>query len=250
MICKNCDNNIEGKFCSNCGQSDRVRKINVSYLINELSTTVFQLNHGFLYTVKKLFISPGNSILEFIRGGRKSYFKPIAYVLLLSTIYALIANLIGEKTILGDGLAGWNNAYKEGVDTHKEMLYLNWFINNYAYTTLILLPLFSLASYLAFYKSKFNYFEHFVLNSYITGQQAIIYSIFIVLKSIIGENYFTESLPLALSLCFVFWAFLQFFKKEKSYKAILYTVLTYLLYFLFFTIFISIILIFSFQKTS
>ncbi len=238
MNCKNCKEKLDGKYCSNCGQSDRVGKIDLPYLFNELSTTVFQLNHGFLYTIKQLFIAPGKTIKQFIEGERKSYFKPIAYVLLLSTVYALIANLIDEKTIIGDAFTGWNNGYKDSTNSSKDISHLNWFVNNYAYTTLILLPFFSLASYLAFLESKFNYFEHFVLNSYLTGQQAIIYSVFIIFKSVFGENFFTDAFPVALSLGFVFWTFIQFFKKDKIYQTILFTILTY---FIFITIFASII---------
>lgn len=245
MLCKNCNAKLKGKFCSNCGQNIKVDKINFNYLIKELSNTIFQINHGLFFTIKKLFVSPGHSINEFLLGKRKNYFKPIAYVLLLATIYALIAKIIGGKTILDEALIGWNEAYKTSNSSkEKEIATLSWFIRNYAYTTLILLPFFSLASYIVFLESKYNYFEHIVLNLYITGQQALIYSFFLIIYSLI-ENPYIELIQIIIGVGYVFWTYIQFFKKKNILKIALLTTFSYFIYFFFILIFIAILLIIS-----
>lgn len=102
MNCKNCGAQLNGNFCSQCGQKAKIDTINLSYILSEVSDTFLQVNHGLFYTIKELFLRPGISIRDYLAGKRKSYFKPIAYVLLLSTIYALLASLISETTFLGE----------------------------------------------------------------------------------------------------------------------------------------------------
>ena len=90
MICKNCDHDFDGDYCNNCGQKSTVQNINFKFLIDEISNTVFQVNRGLFFTVKELFVRPGHSIREFLNGKRKQHFKPLAFVLVVSTIYVLV----------------------------------------------------------------------------------------------------------------------------------------------------------------
>ena len=177
MNCKNCNHEVDGNFCSNCGQSTQIDRINISSFSRELSEGVFQVNKGFFYTLKELSTRPGKSIQEYLQGKRKYHFKPIAYVLLLSTIYFLLSKITGSSTLSGDFLEGFSNADQETEVAKKQIKIIVWFVNHYAYTTLMLIPL---ASFISFKKSNYNYLEHIILNTYTTGQQAIIYSIFVI----------------------------------------------------------------------
>ena len=216
MNCKNCDKHIEGNFCGNCGQNTKIGKIDYKHVVNEIPDSLFQLNHGLLFTIKELFLRPGIRIREYLDGKRKNYFKPISYVLLLSTIYGLSSGLVDQKTLLGKFIQGISVAYAEDFKSNFVLEILDWIVSNHAYTTLILLPFFAMASYLVFIDFKLNYFEHIVINAYIAGQQAIIYFIFVVLQIITKiDNYFLSLTPLVLSFFFAFWVFYQFFGKNQ-----------------------------------
>lgn len=101
---------------------------------------------------------------------------------------------------------------------------------NYAYATLISIPFFSLMSYLSFLKSGKNYLEHVVINSYITGQQAIIYLIFGVIIYFYGSSEI-EYISLIISMLYTYWVYMQIFNKSHWALPLLWTTLTYLLYF-------------------
>ena len=244
MICKNCNNNFDGNFCNNCGQEATVGRIDFKYLIDGIANSIFQIDHGFLYTLKNLFIRPGNTIKDFLAGKRKPLLKPIAYVLFTATLYVITTYITGRNTYLVDVVSG----IAEGVNNNSEetsnsVRVLNWFASNHAYSTLLLLPFFTLASYLAFIKSKYNYFEHLVLNSYVSGQHMVIY----LMLSFVFHNYYSEIIPVLLGISYTFWVYNQFFKYKKSFSKILLTLLTYLVSLFFLILFLVMVIFVGFM---
>lgn len=238
MNCKNCDSSIDSNFCAHCGQNTKVDKLNLPNFLTEISDSVFQLNRGLFYTIKELFIRPGHAIREFIQGKRKGYFKPVAYVLTLSTLYFLISQISDHPTLIDDFISGYSNAGEdEGLKTNSSPI-LNWLSDNYAYTTLLLLPLFSLATYLSFSGLGQNYLEHIVINSYITGQQAIIYSFFMIIGVLINKEDITVLAAVIICTLFNYWTFSQFYKNVKSFKIVFRLILSYILYIVFLSIFL------------
>jgi hypothetical protein len=206
-----------------------VDRINLPNLLDEVSESVFQVNKGFFFTIKELFIQPGLSIKEFLNGKRKDHFKPIAYVLTLSTLYFLISRITHQNTWMDDLIQGFTSAesdYNSGIQVPA---ILTWFSKNFAYSALILLPIFSLTSYLMFFKFRLNYLEHIVINSYITGQQAIFYTLFAILETVV-KNKAIDIILFIATLSYTCWVFVQLFPKGKAVMNILRTILTYVLY--------------------
>lgn len=232
MNCKNCGHRVDEKFCSHCGQSSKVDRINFPNFLKEVSESVFQINKGLFYTLKELFVRPGNTLKEFINGKRKNHFKPIAYVLTLSTVYFLITQVTHQNTWMDDVVSGWMNGVtgsNSGVEISK---ITTWFSKNYAYSTLLLLPVFSIASYLSFFKFGKNYLEHIVINSYITGQQAFFYALFAIGGTVI-ESDAIEVFSFLVSISYTFWVFWQFFSEGNRMMVILRSIMTYMLYLIF-----------------
>ena len=232
MNCKNCGHRVDEKFCNHCGQNSKVDRINFPNFLNEVSESVFQINKGLFYTLKELFVRPGNTLKEFINGKRKNHFKPIAYVLTLSTVYFLITQVTNQNTWMDDAVSGWMNGVtgsNSGVEISK---IITWFSKNYAYSTLLLLPVFSVASYLSFLKFGKNYLEHIVINSYITGQQAIFYALFAIGGTVI-ESDAIEVFSFLVSILYTFRVFWQFFLEGNRTVNILRSIMTYMLYLIF-----------------
>lgn len=237
--CKNCGHALgeHDHFCPNCGQGTSVDKIQFKSLIQEFTESIFQFNHGFFFTLVSLFSHPGASLSEYLQGKRRTYYRPLAYALVLSTIYFLITRVIGQPTWMDDFVAGWLSETGDAVD--KSPVLLIWFSKNYAYASLLVLPVFSLASFLSFRKQGRNYTEHIVINSYITGQQAIFYSISSVISLFIEESWI-ETLPILVSMIYCYWVFQKLFTNSHSFFNLLRVILTYFLYLIFATILLGI----------
>lgn len=233
MICKNCQHNFEGKFCNNCGQSASVQKINFTHLLYEIPHGIFQINRGIFFTIKELFIRPGITVREYLEGKRKQHFKPLAFVFLMCTIYAFLAYFTDHSTFIRDAVTGFMEGGKSS-DKNKSYTILIWLADHFAYATLLLLPFFSLASYIFFFKSKYNYVEHLVLNMFLTGQQVLIYVLFSCLHFFFhGIDDFVQGISFFASILLTFRMFFQFFATKNAFLKITLTLLTYVFYLIF-----------------
>lgn len=172
--CLNCNAEINGQFCSNCGQSSETHKINLHYLWHDIQHGLLHVDKGILFTTKELFTRPGHSIREFLDGKRISHFKPISLVIILAGIYSLLShffhlNLFSTYYELkgsGDGFI----EFKTSVDKLSE-----WLSQHYSVLALVQIPIFSLGTYVMFKKEGYNYIEHLVINCFIAGQKLILH---------------------------------------------------------------------------
>jgi hypothetical protein len=226
---------VERNFCGHCGQSKNFSRINFSGFINNLSDSVFQVNRGLFFTSWSLLVRPGESLKNFLEGKRKPYFKPFAFLLTLSTFYFLIAELTHQSTWIDAFYSGWMSGASDFKQESNAQKVLGWFVYNYRFSILFLLPVYSLASFLSFRKFGFNYLEHIVINCYISGQQALIYGIFSLGEALL-RNQLLENTSFFFSFGYAVWVFWRLFDQKKPSGRVFRTFLTYILYGLFGTL--------------
>ena len=232
--CKNCNHNFEGEFCPICGQTIHTHEINFTSIIHEIQHSLLHIDKGILYTTKELFSRPGHTIKEYINGKRVKHFKPIAYILVLSTIYTLLTNVTHQSSYFDKMLQGATNGSKGGSNHSLDLFVelLKWLANHYAYATLIFIPLASLASYLAFFRAKYNYFQHIILNAFVAGQKTVIFLVMLPITYIFNNQNLTDTidvLTLLAGIILSFWSYFQFFNSTKPYKRILLIIWAYVL---------------------
>lgn len=238
MICKNCGHSYDGNFCNECGQSSKVRRIDFKFLINEIPNSIFYIDRGLLFTIKELSIRPGHAIREFVVGKRIQNYKPISYFLIASALYVIATHLMGRNTFIADFVSGFALGMTE-QDQSSGAEIINWITNNQAYVALMFIPLFSFASYIAFKKTKYNYFEHLVLNLYITGHQMLIY---LILSFVITKESILIVLPILIGMAYNIWAYFQFFDNKKNINKALLILMTYILFLVGFSVILFITL--------
>ncbi len=176
--CKNCNNPINGNYCSNCGQSSETGKIDFHYLIHEVQHSILHVDKGILYTIKELVLRPGSTIRSYLSGKRVNYFKPFAFVFILGTLYGFIAHFFKyypENEIMPS--LGYTESSLKYTQKTMELIY-----SNYSLAILILVPFSAFSTFIFFRKSIYNYWEHLIANSYIAGMQILILLIFYLLN--------------------------------------------------------------------
>ncbi|NRB84467.1 MAG: DUF3667 domain-containing protein [Winogradskyella sp.] len=246
MKCKNCGSAVYDKFCPHCGQRTSVSSISFKTLKDEFQNNIFQINRGFVFTIKELTLRPGHAIRDFINGKRKPFYKPLSFLLVTTTVYIFISYLLDVDSFLTNFL----NDFKEGFDNAKTESrefelsntgIIDWLKTNQTYLVFAFVPIFSLASFIVFFKAKYNYYEHLVLQLYITGQQFIIITVFTCAFFFNSEILIISTLfGCVLYSLYTYW---QFFNKKSFlnifFRYILIQILSFFSYF-----FISLIVIF------
>lgn len=227
--CKNCRKIRTGEYCSDCGQKFSVDRISLSYLLQQFSKDVLQFERGLLYTAVTLFYRPGQVIKDYISGKRISYTKPFTYLVLISAMYIYLSTIFGFETVMQDLIAGIQHglANDEKSSSSAMLSILTWFNSHYVASVLLSVPALSLATRYAFYKSGFNFYEHFVLNLYMSCQRMIIYA---ALGPIASISKVFEPIPLVLSLAYTVFAYFQIFDSSSIKRRIVSVVYTYLLF--------------------
>ena len=156
-LCKNCDTIFIGNFCPNCSQSAATKRIDAHYLLHDIPHSVLHIDKGLPYTFFQLSINPGKALLAYLKGKRVRFFKPFAYVIILSTLSSLFIKIASKDT---------------HIDTNNNILSV--FSHYPSILIFALIPLVAFISSLVFIKRDFNYWEHFLIHTYMAAQINII----------------------------------------------------------------------------
>lgn len=196
MACINCDNEHSEKFCPNCGEKAGVPKITFSSLFTNFFSTLTNMDKGFLFNLKNLFLNPHQIINDYIGGKRKNIFNPISYLFIAVTIYLLVDSFLHVST---DSTRMDNKMYSIGYEAGK-------FIQNY-FKYFWILSVFWLSIPTKLFFPKFNFVEHLAINSFVIGQATLVGTVlFAVFKISLTLN--------PVIYCFIIWMLYQVYKNK------------------------------------
>jgi hypothetical protein len=237
-ICKNCNQQFEGNYCNNCGQSANTHSINIHFLWHDIQEGLFHFERGILFTIKELFIRPGYTIREFLDGKRVKHFKPISFLIILATINGLLYHYLKINIVSATNRA-----------SHFASFMNEWRANHYSIIQLLALPAFTVASWVVFRKNNRNFLEHFVLNAYLIGLLVIAGIVLVPLFYIYRD---TSRLSIVLTISHLvnfpiaYWVYYQFFDQRDKIKLVFKILMTLLLYYFLFIV--TMILLFISKK--
>lgn len=210
--CLNCGHLVSGNYCGHCGQKAATHRFTLKHFIaHDIIHGAFHLDRGFPYTLKQLFTKP-YSIREFIEGKRVGHFNAITFLLLIIALNLFVQAATDydlqklAPASEGSGLIGQLQYYQK---KYIKELYL------------VTIPLASLFSYFVFKKSKLNFAEHLVLNTYKEGFVLLLNTLPILLLPL----FHTLSTKLLIQGVFglaaniwVIWYLHEIFRKDYNKK--------------------------------
>jgi len=167
MICISCKTERNANFCPNCGEKSEIKKITFKSITEDAFSTITNMDKGFLYNLKMLFINPKSISNDYILGKRKGILNPISFLILSVTMYLIMESLL----IVPKESTGVQNlpevyigkvAYAAGKYIHTYFKYF-WILS--------IIPL-AISTKLIF--RKYNFIEHLAINSFILGQATLI----------------------------------------------------------------------------
>ena len=247
--CLNCNSKLHGRYCSQCGQPSDTKKINLHYLWHDIQHGLLHLDKGVLFTTRELFTRPGNTIREFLNGKRVNHFKPISLVLVLAGLYSLLSHYF-ELNLLSNfyeinGSGGAIDKSKLAVDNISQ-----WVSNHYSILALFQIPLFSLGTYLLFRMVKYNFIEHLVINTFISGQKLLLHLATFPIYYWFNKTAFSRPIDQTIDMIgfvLAFWTIFQLFKEISPLQRFFRTLLSLVIPFILILI-LTVLIFFTFIK--
>jgi Protein of unknown function (DUF3667) len=218
--CLNCDNNFEGAFCNLCGQKAATHRFTMHEWLHEIPHSILHVDSGFFLTMKTLFLRPGNAVREYLLGKRKLLFSPFLYVLIMCGVYVVVSHFVENPA----------QEAKEFTNIQETLAYIDEHYYK-IFVVAMIVPM-TIGTYLAYFKSGYNFAEHLVLNAYLIGQLVIADVILILIASTsFDENHsqWFKFIDPILKYPYWFWMYWQFFKPQKWYWGILQFILSFIL---------------------
>ena len=203
----NCKIELTGEFCSECGLSKETKRIDRQYITEEIRS-VLNFDKGIFYTIKELFIRPGDTVKNFVDGDRKRIVKPIIFLIISSLIYTIGQQFLSyEAGYIKFDIADTN-------DTKIIIKVFDWFSKNYGYANIIMAAFIAIWTRLFFTKYNYNFYEIYILLCYIMGISVLIYTLLGIIESAI--DFTVIRLGIFISLTYNTWAIGQFFDRKKK----------------------------------
>jgi hypothetical protein len=202
--CKNCNSFFEGNFCSNCGQNADVKRFTVSNLSREFLKEFFDVDSNLLFTVKDLFLHPGEMLRGYITGKRIAYLNSFSYLLIVSLIAGFFYTWSGVP-----------NKIDEIMLTSGEII--KFTTNHFSYRMLLTIPAYAIMCSIIYKSYKYNFAEYFIINTYLISQSIIFMVLWIIIISFIkpGKTVF-EILYYSAFISFIIYQIIVYFHLFNS----------------------------------
>lgn len=231
--CTNCNQQLKPNenYCPNCGNPVKLKRIDKHYVSHEI-IHLLHFEKGFLYTIKGLTTRPGEAVREFISENRTKHMKPIAFLILTSLLFTLVAHFFHADKIV-------NEKEKLMFADSSIGAIMNWVQTNYGYSNIIMGGSIALCVKLLFRKYQYNFYEISVLLCFIMGQGMLLLTIQTFFLPLISNGTYQLILTI-VAFSYPTWAIGQFFDRKKV-TSYLKAFVAYLLGYIFF--YIAVILV-------
>jgi len=204
MNCTNCNSNLHGEFCSNCGQSQELKRINGQYIFSEISS-VLNFDKGILYTIKELLIRPGISVRKFILEDRRRLVRPIIFIIITSLVYTIAQQWLHFE----DGYVNYS-----GGDDSATVAIFSWVQKNYGYSNILMAIFIAFWIKVFFRTYDYNFFEILILLCFVMGIGMLVYTAFGVFEGL--TNIKVLHIGGFIGFLYAPWAIGRFFDKDKK----------------------------------
>ena len=166
--CKNCDQPLNGGYCSNCGQRD-IELLKFKKLIKDFFDHHLDLDSRIFRTIKYLMFRPGFLTIEYWNGRRARYVPPFKIYLLTSFLYFMVLSLNTNNQVVENDIV--ETKIEKNIDNNSDEndyfeSYFSFMQKNLKIVELILLlPLTALGLQLINRKIHNLYFSHHFIAS-------------------------------------------------------------------------------------
>ncbi|WP_374949877.1 DUF3667 domain-containing protein [Mucilaginibacter sp.] len=201
--CRNCNAVVAGKYCHDCGQPSILKRIDGHYIRHEIEH-ILHFERGIFYTVKGLFLKPGQTVRYFMTEDRSRLVKPVIFLIITSLIYSVINHFFHIEE-------GYVN-YQETKKSVNGYIF-EWVESHYGYSNIIMGVFIAMWLKLFFKKYQYNFFEILILLCFVMGMAMLIFTVFALVQGI--SHFKLLEIGGYAGVLYCSWAIGQFFSQKQ-----------------------------------
>ena len=190
--CRNCQSNLAGAYCANCGQRDVDLERPIWTLARDVVRETFEIDGRIALTIKTLFLNPGKLTSEFLAGRRRTYTSPLRLYLVISIAFFLLAAWAARTGLLLEP------GQDPGFDAAVQARFLS---DDLPRLMFLLLPVFALLLK-AFFRDRL-YFDHLIFSLHLHSAAFVIFALILPLEEPASRQLVQLLLQLALFAYFL-----------------------------------------------
>ncbi len=206
MECKNCSTAFEGNFCPNCSQKVMHGRFTIKQILRDLFQMITNLEKGFWYTMKELFVRPDQVIKEYLSGVTVKYYNPFRFYFIIIAVSALLQVWLGVFDLQQATIRETFNPNMTEEELQRQLAYMENVKKFLNIIPLVVLPFIATFFYLIFRKQGWNFAEHLISATYIYAQTAII-GLFLMSSFYFFPEYISYSLPASFLISSLYFAY-------------------------------------------
>jgi len=232
MNCKNCNASISDKFCGACGQKADVHRLTVGHLIHEFIHAITHADKGVLLLVKVLLWKPGIVAREYLEGKRKQYFNPFTFLVITTALSALATYNSGYYKAFNATASSSNASPRQSFIPYWDKVVHISITHGKLLGLILIAPLYTFLAWIFFWRPRYNFAEHGVLQSYTIGMFHLITVVVFVPAFLLFPDTARMNNNI-LHLVYVFYmgmAYKQFLRKQYIFLPVLKSILIMFLF--------------------
>lgn len=202
--CEQCQSELTGNFCSNCGRTRVLKRIDGTFILSEI-LSILNFDKGILYTIRELLTRPGQSIRDFMHKDRNRLVKPIFFIIICSVVYTATQQVMHFED---------KYATVSGFGESTVAAIFEWIQGNYGYGNVLMAIFIAFWIKVFFRKYAYNFFEMLTLLCFVMGMGMLIYTLFGATESL--SKLKILHLGGLVGFVYVSWAIGQFFDERKK----------------------------------
>ena len=228
--CLNCQNDVNGKFCSNCGQKVNLTKINFKEISAEFLAAIANYDAPFPRTVIQMFVNPGKLNREYLAGKRKTYYSAARYLVICLAITILTIELLDYDPV---GLEFRMSEEQMAEMSKQDEVIAGRFFHEYVNFFIFIFPFaIGLMARLFFRREQYNLTEMVAFGFFVAGQFLLINTVFIPIITFYPSFF---KITTYLILMYITFAFYSMFKPKKKILGLVRSFFASLLSFILYT---------------
>ncbi|MBT8319849.1 MAG: DUF3667 domain-containing protein [Gramella sp.] len=192
------------------------RRIDRNYILEE-AQSLLNLEKGYLYTVKSLFVFPGRSIREYIMGDREQLTRPLIYLFFNSFLAVFLSGYLNNPAVNSDAIE-FVYLFDENIKIDE---IIRWKKTHMGYVYLCFGLFMTFWIHLFYKKYEFNIYEIFVALAFILGQGMLLYILALTMNHFLPQGTFKIVVVTVLGLSYYIYilvVLVQLFRKKKLFN--------------------------------